>query len=183
MLASKSALTARVDACRTHPKGDEGERMREQIIERYQKISAPGQSKLAKILPKPDDKPRKKRGGAKYRNMKLKYAMTMQRKLENTMAFGPEAQQEHAETGKGFGLRGMAGGLKVATKDTKILKKKPLVPTFGQQSSLMGDGASMLGAPKGFSNNVTNAGLVSSVAMTPMQGMELINPDLLAKKC
>ena len=113
MLASKTALTARIDVCGTHPKGDEGERMREQIIERYAKISAPGQSKLAKILPKPDDKPRKKRGGAKYRNMKLKYAMTMHRKLENTVAFGVDAQQEHAETGKTFGLKGMAGGLKM----------------------------------------------------------------------
>ena len=92
MLASKTALTSRIDACGTHPLGEEGERMREGIIERYAKISAPGQSRLAKILPKPDDKPRTKRGGAKYRNMKLKYAMTMHRKLENTMAFGAEAQ-------------------------------------------------------------------------------------------
>ena len=46
---------------------------------------------MGKILPKPDDKPRKKRGGAKYRNMKLKYAMTMHRKLENTMVFGVDA--------------------------------------------------------------------------------------------
>jgi U4/U6 small nuclear ribonucleoprotein PRP31 len=91
MLATKTALTARIDACGTHPKGDEGERLREQIIERYGKISAPGQSRLGKILPKPDDKPRKKRGGSKYRNMKLKYAMTMQRKLQNTMAFGVDA--------------------------------------------------------------------------------------------
>jgi U4/U6 small nuclear ribonucleoprotein PRP31 len=91
MLASKTALTARIDVCGTHPKGDEGRKMREQIEERYAKITAPGQSRLGKILPKPDDRPRKKRGGAKYRNMKLKYAMTMARKLENTMAFGVEA--------------------------------------------------------------------------------------------
>lgn len=66
--------------------------MREGIIARYHKISAPGQSKLTKILPKPDDKPRKKRGGAKKQNQKLKYAMTMQRKLNNQIAFGPNAQ-------------------------------------------------------------------------------------------
>ena len=77
MLASKTALAARVDACRTHPDGSHGEKLKEDIIARYSKISAPGQSKLAKILPKPIDKPRKKRGGAKFRNMKLKYAMTM----------------------------------------------------------------------------------------------------------
>lgn len=91
MLASKAALTSRIDACGTHPKGDEGQKIREQINERYAKITAPGQQRLTKILAKPDDKPRKKRGGAKYRNMKLKYAMTMQRKLENTIAFGVDA--------------------------------------------------------------------------------------------
>ena len=60
MLASKTALAARVDACRTQPDGGHGEKLKEDIIMRYNKISAPGQSKLAKILPKPIDKPRKK---------------------------------------------------------------------------------------------------------------------------
>ena len=77
MLATKTALTARIDACGTHPDGSQGEKLKQDIKERYAKISAPGQTKLAKILPKPIDKPRKKRGGAKFRNMKLKYAMTM----------------------------------------------------------------------------------------------------------
>ena len=47
--------------------------------------------------------------------------MTMQRKMENTMAFGPEAQKEYRETGKGFGLLKIAGGLKVS--QSKIIKK------------------------------------------------------------
>jgi U4/U6 small nuclear ribonucleoprotein PRP31 len=68
MLASKSALTARIDVCRTHADGAEGTKMREAIQVRYQKVIAPGQSKLTKILAKPDDKPRKKRGGAKKQN-------------------------------------------------------------------------------------------------------------------
>lgn len=62
----------------------------------------------------------------------------MHRKLENTMAFGVDAQQEDAETGKTFGLKGMAGGLKMISKDQKILKKKPQVPSFGQQTMLGG---------------------------------------------
>ena len=81
MLASKTALTARIDACRTYPSGEQGEQFLQQILDRYAKISAPSQSKLAKILPKPETKPRKKRGGAKFRNLKLKLAMTMQRKM------------------------------------------------------------------------------------------------------
>lgn len=68
MLSSKTALTARIDFFKTYPSGDQGTKMREAIIDRYQKISAPGQSALTKILAKPDDKPRKKRGGAKKQN-------------------------------------------------------------------------------------------------------------------
>ena len=108
--------------------------LKEQIIARYAKISAPGQSKLAKILPKPEAKPRKKRGGAKMRNQKEKYAMTQSRKLQNTMKFGPDAQNEDNQTGKGHGLLGIGGALRIQ-KDKKDkpshLKKKPSIPKFG----------------------------------------------------
>ena len=80
MLATKSALAARIDAAGTHPSGDEGEKLKQGILDRYAKISAPGQPRLVKILPKPDEKKCKKRGGKKFRNQKLKYAMTMTRK-------------------------------------------------------------------------------------------------------
>ena len=91
MLATKTAIAARIDACRSSLDGRQGEALKEQILVRYAKITAPGQSKLAKILPKPEAKPRKKRGGAKLRNRNEKYQMTMQRKLQNKMAFGPDA--------------------------------------------------------------------------------------------
>ena len=123
--------------------------------------------KLRKALPKPDDKPRKKRGGKKFRNMRLKYAMTMQRKMQNVVPFGTEAQKEFRETGIGFGLLGTSGKLKTGevVKDQKILKKKmPTVPKF-----------------PGGSSGATN-GMASSLVMTPMQGMELINPDILERK-
>lgn len=68
MIASKTALTARIDACRTYPSGEQGKKFRDNIVERYAKISGPQQARLTKVLPKPDDKPRKKRGGAKKRN-------------------------------------------------------------------------------------------------------------------
>ena len=54
------------------------------------------------------------------------------------MTFGPEAQKEHLETGKGFGLVGMAGSnsLKTSQKEQKILKKKPQVPLFGETAQM-----------------------------------------------
>lgn len=50
--------------------------------------------------------------------------MTMQRKLRNTMAFGPDAQTEDMFTGETFGLSG--GMLRSAQikENQKILKKR-----------------------------------------------------------
>jgi hypothetical protein len=89
----------------------------------------------------------------------------------NHMTFGPDAQKEHLETGKGFGLIGMGGSnhlKRSANKDQKILKKKPQVPLFGGNAPASATGGS-----------TTANGFVSSVVLTPRQGMELINPDLL----
>jgi len=73
MLSTKTAIAARIDAARSALDGSQGEALKEQILARYAKISAPGQSKLAKILPKPEAKQRKKRGGVKMRNRNEKY--------------------------------------------------------------------------------------------------------------
>lgn len=35
MLAAKTALTSRIDVCRTYPNGEEGKKMREGIVARY----------------------------------------------------------------------------------------------------------------------------------------------------
>jgi U4/U6 small nuclear ribonucleoprotein PRP31 len=79
-------------------------------LERFDKIIAPQQPKLRKPLPKPDEKIRKKRGGRKFRNMRLKYQMTQTRKMQSIIPFGQEAQMEYRETGKGLGMIGMASG-------------------------------------------------------------------------
>jgi hypothetical protein len=54
--------------------------------------------------------------------------MTMARKMKNTMAFGPDAQNEDMYTGETFGLSGQqATGIlrgAVIKKDQKILKKR-----------------------------------------------------------
>lgn len=68
MLSTKCALAARIDSCKTKPDGSYGIKLREEIQARFGKIQAPGQARLTKILPKPDDKVRRKRGGQKYRS-------------------------------------------------------------------------------------------------------------------
>jgi len=69
ILSTKCALAARVDAFKTSPSGSYGIKLREEIQERFNKIQDPGQARLTKVLPKPDDKPRKKRGGQKTKSM------------------------------------------------------------------------------------------------------------------
>ena len=91
MLATKTALAARIDACGTCSDGSEGQKLRQGILVRFDKIISPQQPKLRKPLPKPDDKIRKKRGGRKFRNMRLKYQMTVTRKMQNIVPFGAEA--------------------------------------------------------------------------------------------
>lgn len=83
MLATKSALAARIDACGSSKNAAEGIKLRDGILSRFDKIISPQQAKLRKLLPKPDEKIRKKRGGRKFRNMRLKYQMTMARKMQN----------------------------------------------------------------------------------------------------
>lgn len=84
--------------------------------------------------------------------------MTMQRKLNNQMAFGPEAQREDLNTGKGMGLLGIAGGMRIQKQDKNILKKaKPAAAVKA-------------------SNAFSHQGLVSSVAIQSQQGIQLVNP-------
>lgn len=43
---------------------------------------------MRKPLPAPDDKPKKRRGGKRYRKMKEKMGQTDLRKAQNRLAFG-----------------------------------------------------------------------------------------------
>lgn len=139
-----------------------------------------------KPLPAPDDKPKKRRGGRKYvfshffekfsqeilekltyfyrvRRMKQKYEMTDLRKQANRMPFGMNAQEEVGLTGETLGYIGMAGSgkVRVAAVDKGILNKKN----------------------KKFSGSSgTTNGLSSSLAFTPVQGIELVNPSLAAQR-
>ena len=94
------------------------------------------------------------------------------------MAFGPDAQNEDMYTGETFGLSGQSaqqsGILRGAAikKDQKILKKRDFkqVPKFNQ-------GLDSVKAPPDARSNIMS-GMVSSLAMTPLQGISLVNPDL-----
>ena len=83
IVSTKSAIAARIDAAGTSKNGSEGKKLKDQILVRLDKIRAPQMPKLQKVLPKPDDAPRRKRGGKKFRKQREKYAQTLQRKYMN----------------------------------------------------------------------------------------------------
>lgn len=92
------------------------------------------------------------------RAIKQKYEMTELRKQANRVSFGVEAQETIGNTGKTLGRLGVSGSGKVrmTAVDKGILKRKPITGTSGATS-----------------------GLSSSLAFTPVQGLELrVNPDV-----
>ena len=57
------AICARVDGYADSPNGEEGQKFREMIQKRLDKLQEAPPRKLVKPLPAPDDKPKKRRGG------------------------------------------------------------------------------------------------------------------------
>ena len=165
MLATKSTIAARIDAYKPQHsnqeerEGSAGRKIKEEIYIRFQKVTGPPVPPMPKPLPRPQDKPSKKRAGKRLTAFRKRAEQTEMSKMKNRIKFGTEAQVEYRGTGVGFGMLGVkgTGKLKVgAAKDQKIIKKKP--KTLNQ----------------------TNAsGLTSSLVFTEVQGIKLINPDLI----
>jgi len=96
------------------------------------------------------------------RQIKQKYAMTELRKQANRMAFGTEAQETYGNTSKTLGMIGISGGGKVrlSAVDKGLLRKQK---------------------QKAFGSSGATSGLSSSLAFTPVQGLELSVPDAAQK--
>ena len=132
--ANKTALAARKDAFLNRSKNNGnnnkenyGTELKKIIADKVEKIKNDVQPILKKPLPRPDDKPSKKRGGKRVRGIKKKFELTEVRKLKNRMKFG-EPEAEYRDTGIGFGMLGIGGigsSLRVAiNKNNKIIIKK-----------------------------------------------------------
>ena len=129
--ANKTALAARKDAfinkSKLSTKENYGNELKKLIADKVDKIKNDVQPILKKPLPRPDDKPSKKRGGKRVRGIKKKFELTEVRKLKNRMKFG-EPEAEYRDTGIGFGMLGVGGigsSLRVViNKNNKIITKK-----------------------------------------------------------
>eukprot|EP01114_Cavostelium_apophysatum_P017500 TRINITY_DN5215_c0_g1_i1.p1 TRINITY_DN5215_c0_g1~~TRINITY_DN5215_c0_g1_i1.p1 ORF type:complete len:485 (-),score=145.89 TRINITY_DN5215_c0_g1_i1:26-1480(-) len=154
LMAGKCTLAARVDSCNQDKTGGIGRAFREQVERKLEKAQEPPPMKLPKPLPAPDDKPKKRRGGKRMRKIKEKYELTDMRKAANRISFGTEAQETIRDTDQGLGMLGVSGTgkIRMAAQDKGILKKQKITGRFAKSG--------------------TTSGISSSLAFTPLQGME-----------
>lgn len=87
-MANKCTLAARVDASHECVNGEIGQRFREDIEKKLDKLQEPPPVKFIKPLAKPLEGNKKKRGGKRVRKMKERYAITDFRKAANRLNFG-----------------------------------------------------------------------------------------------
>jgi U4/U6 small nuclear ribonucleoprotein PRP31 len=204
IVSAKVVLASRIDFSFSSPNGSAGEDLKEQVLEKLEKLTIPPPNKGARALPAPDDKPSKKRGGRRARKAKEATAMTDLRKAQNRMAFGKqEAETDYgiSDSTKGLGMIGQqqTGRVRALQVDQRTRAKLGksnagwagiATPAGGAQSLLRGNssnsapGLAALGGRNSLAGSTSSAssGTATSLAFTPFQGIELIDPKVAAER-
>lgn len=167
-VAGKVALTARVDSFRNHPDGSEGERFRRDIANLIEKWQEPPKAKTKKALPVPEEKKKSRRAGKKMKRIKERYAVTEIRAAQNKINFSLN-EGEYGDSAMGFTVG------RVGSKDTgklRVAQQKVVAFTSKKQKKLLSQSV----------NQANTSGLSSSLAFTPVQGIELANPNARAER-
>lgn len=198
IVSGKLILAARVDSVFQARDGSTGDQLRDDCLRRLDKLTEPAPNRGPRALPAPDDKPSRKRGGRRARKAKEATAMTDLRKAQNRMAFGKEEQEvSYGGDTKGMGMVGQENdgrirAMQVDRRTMAKLSKKNLgwggsglasslnigmstsLKTFGNATSLRAQGLRTSGVGSA-------AGTASSIAFTPVQGLELVDPKVQAE--
>ena len=161
VVAAKVVLAARVDCYRHHPDGGEGQRMRKELEEKLEKWTEPPKAQTKKARPIPEEKKRNKRGGKRVRRWKERYLMTDIRAAHNKICFS-DTVGEYGDSamGQDSGMIGQQDG----GGRTRAIKKKEVHLAKKQKKVV------------NMSSGQTN-GISSSLVFTPVQGLELVNPN------
>ena len=168
VIAGKVALTARIDSYNNHPDGEEGRRFRKEIEEKFEKLQAPNKAKTKKALPIPEEKKKSKRGGKRVRRFKERFAMTEMRAQQNKMNFKID-EGEYGDSAMGVDLGMLSSSASTGKLRAPQEKKNPNNPFKRQKKAIS------------MSSGQTN-GLSSSLVFTPVQGLELCNPQAALDK-
>ncbi|KGO47611.1 Uncharacterized protein PEXP_014980 [Penicillium expansum] len=206
IVAAKMVLATRADVSNYAKDGSLGEELKQQCYTRLEKLTESAPNAGTKALPAPDDKPSRKRGGWRARKAKEAVAMTELRKAQNRLAFGKEEAEVGYGTGSGTVGLGMLGqqddgrirATQIDQRTRARLSKSNKgwgtnTPASGTASSLRGFGqggasgtASVLQArgirASGVGSSLPGAaGTSSTIAFTPVQGLELVDPKVQAE--
>ncbi|XP_058831390.1 U4/U6 small nuclear ribonucleoprotein Prp31 [Topomyia yanbarensis] len=173
LVGSKCTLAARVDASHESHMGQIGQRLREEIEKKLDKLQEPPPVKFIKPLPKPIEGGKKKRGGKRVRKMKERYAITEFRKQANRMNFGDideDAYQDDLGYTRGTIGKTGTGRIRLPQIDekTKVRISKTLQKNLQKQQQVWGGSTTV---------KKQISGTASSVAFTPLQGLEIVNPQ------
>ncbi|CAK4612299.1 hypothetical protein LEN26_009148 [Aphanomyces euteiches] len=166
VVAGKVALAARVDS-QPHRTASCGQQFYRELADKFEKWQQPQKAKTKKALPRPDDKPRRKRGGKRYRKMKERTQLTEVRREWNRQNFAASGE-EYGDNAMGIttgrlGAEG-SGQLRVIKKAQKQTQRKLKAASYATQA------------------NHQQSGLATSLAFTPVQGIELMNPSAAAER-
>ncbi|KAI9928770.1 hypothetical protein ASPWEDRAFT_24748 [Aspergillus wentii DTO 134E9] len=205
IVSAKMVLATRADVSSFSPDGSLGEDLKSQCFQRLEKLTEPPPNSGTRALPAPDDKPSRKRGGRRARKAKEAVAMTELRKAQNRVAFGKEEAEVGFGTGEGTVGLGMLGqqndGRIRATQIDQRTRAKlsksnkgwgTATPASGTASSLRafgqgGSGTASVLQAKGLRTSGVgtslggSAGTASTIAFTPVQGLELVDPKVQAE--
>ena len=122
IVAGKVVLAARVDILgRGSSDASVGEKFRQDIEAKIEKLQAPPEATPDKALSLPKEFKSKKRGGRKYRKMKERMQLSEVRRAQNIMEFGKAEATVTTALGDEVGL-GMLGKLKVTASDATRAK-------------------------------------------------------------
>jgi U4/U6 small nuclear ribonucleoprotein PRP31 len=198
IVSGKLILAARVDSVFQARDGSTGVQLRDDCLRRLDKLTEPAPNRGPRALPAPDDKPSRKRGGRRARKAKEATAMTDLRKAQNRMAFGKEEREVgYGGDTKGLGMIGQENdgrirALQIDKRTMAKLSKKNAgwggsglasslstgmstsLKTFGQR----GNATSLKAQGLRTSGVGSAAGTASSIAFTPVQGLELVDPKV-----
>uniref|UniRef100_A0A2P2HWN6 U4/U6 small nuclear ribonucleoprotein Prp31 n=1 Tax=Hirondellea gigas TaxID=1518452 RepID=A0A2P2HWN6_9CRUS len=173
LIANKATVAGRIDSLRSYADGSQGLRLREEIEKKVDKMLEPPPVKAIKPLPPPIDVPGKKRGGRSVRKMKERMAVTDFRKAANRMTFG-EMEEDTYQDDLGYTRgqigKGGAGRIRKVMVDekTRVRLSKSLQKEVARQNVYAAGGQTTVRRQV--------AGTSSSVAFTPLQGLEIVNP-------
>lgn len=161
LLANGVAKVSRIDAVGLSPNGEIGKNMYLDIVNKFEKYQLPKAGQMRQPLPAPEEAPKRRRGGKKYRRMKERLGLTEAAKLKNRLKFGTDFSEEVMNGTEGLGMltQQNVGLLKLNKKIEKIqLTKK-------QKARLAG---------KAHQGDLS--GLTSKLTFNEPEGIELINP-------